>query len=228
MKTKKMLVTAGLAVAAFAAQFAAFAAPGDGDIVDIRVVDTDAMGFGTRNSLAPEDYRCSASNPLVAGDDLYVRVRMLVSNWQEVMGSHGAYEPKTWYFAPGLIGGSSLDLSLYKPRLGLWIGEHLAEAEYTSTGPKAWQKSGMLETDDAGNPNTDWKYYTDFYFVYKVKPGDLGLPVKLSNSTGTGPASTGDSNTGYYLRYCSSDGLDHWVLRNSDGEIGRASCRERV
>ncbi|MBR3221208.1 MAG: LamG domain-containing protein [Kiritimatiellae bacterium] len=221
MKTKKMLVTAGLAVAAFAAQFAAFAAPGDGDTVDIRVVDTDAMGFGTRNSLAPEDYRCSASNPLVAGDDLYVRVRMLVSNWQEVMGSHGAYEPKTWYFAPGLIGGSSLDLSLYKPRLGLWIGEHLAEAEYTSTGPKAWQKSGMLETDDAGNPNTDWKYYTDFYFVYKVKPGDLGLPVKLSNSTGTGPASTGDSNTGYYLRYCSSDGLDHWVLRNSDGDVAK-------
>ena len=219
MKTKKMLVTAGLVVAALAAPFATFAAPGDGDIVDIRVVDTDAMKFGTRNSLSPD--RCSAENPLVAGDEMYVRVRMLVSNWAEVKASFGAKAPKTWYFAPGALGGSSLDLSLYKPRLGLWIGEHYAEAEYSSTGPKAWQKSGMLETDDRGNPSTDWTYYTDFYFVYTVKPGDLGLPLRLSNSSGTGPASTSDSNTGYYLHYCSSDGSDHWVLQNSDGDMAK-------
>ena len=196
MKIKKMLVTAGLAVAALATPFATFAAPGDGDIVDIRVVDTDEMKFGTRNSLSPD--RCSADHPLVAGDEMYVRVRMLVSNWAEVKGSHGAIAPKTWYFAPGALGGSSLDLSLYKPKLGLWIGEHYAEAEYSSTGPKAWQKSGMLETNDKGDPSTEWTYYTDFYFVYTVKPGDLGLPLRLSNLSGTGPASTSDSNTGYY------------------------------
>ncbi|MBQ3288972.1 MAG: LamG domain-containing protein [Kiritimatiellae bacterium] len=216
MKTKKMLVTAGLAVAALATPFATFAAPGDGDIVDIRVVDTDEMKFGTRNSLSPD--RCSADHPLVAGDEMYVRVRMLVSNWAEVKGSHGAIAPKTWYFAPGALGGSSLDLSLYKPKLGLWIGEHYAEAEYSSTGPKAWQKSGMLETNDKGDPSTEWTYYTDFYFVYTVKPGDLGLPLRLSNSSGTDAASTSDSNTGYYLHYCNPDGSDHWVLQNSDGD----------
>ena len=152
----------------------------DGDIVDIRVMDTDEMSFGYRGSTAAN--RCSASNPLEAGDDLYIRVRMLVRNAVMVMASHGFIEPKTWYFAAGALGESHL----YRPKLGLMIGDRAAYAEYSDYGPKAWQKSGMLTTDDAGNDNTEWKYYTDFYFVYKVQPGDLGLSVKLMNSTGTG------------------------------------------
>ena len=209
MKTLKKLPAAAFALAALAAPFASRASTGD--IMDIRVVDTDVMTFGIRNSMSPN--LCSASNPLAAPDEVFIRVRMLVSNWDVVKGSHGAVEPLTWYFADGSLGSSTLN----KPKLGLMIGDRAAYAEYSDYGPKAWQKSGMLTTDDAGNDNTEWKYYTDFYFVYKVQPGDLGLPVKLMNSSGSGAASSTDSDTGYFLLNCNSLGTDHYVLQNSEG-----------
>ena len=133
-----------------------------GDIVDIRVVDTDEFAFGDRNSLSPN--RCTADNPLVTGDDLYIRVRMIVRNWPNVIG--GTEEPETWYFANLL--GSSL---LYPPKLGLMIGDRAAYAEYSEYGPKAWQKSGALGNNDAGTPSSDWRFYTDLYFRYKVQIG---------------------------------------------------------
>ena len=68
MKTKKMLVAMSLAVAALASPFATRASTGD--IVDIRVVDTDSMSFGVRNAGSP--ILCTPSNPLVAGDKLYI------------------------------------------------------------------------------------------------------------------------------------------------------------
>ncbi|MBR2839552.1 MAG: LamG domain-containing protein [Kiritimatiellae bacterium] len=209
MKTKKMLAVMGLAVAALASPFATRASTGD--IVDIRVVDTDEMKFGVRNNIAAN--LCTASNPLVTGDKLYIRVRMLVSNWAMVKATHGSTEPKTWYFADGALGSSML----YTPKLGIMIGDRVAYAEYSDYGYYAWQKSGKLETDDVGNDNSTWKYYTDFYFCYTVQPGDLGLPVKLTNSTGTGAASSVDTDTGYFLLNCNSDGTDHYVLQNEDG-----------
>ena len=189
-----------------------------GDIVDIRVVGTDEMTFGDRNSLSPK--RCTADNPLVTGNDLYVRVRMLVRNWE--MASHGAEQPQVWTFQPGALGQSSL----YLPKLGLWIGGRPAYATYSDYGYYAWQKSGTLTTDDAGNVDPEWtyppwQYYTDFYFAYKVQAGDLGLPVMLMNSAGTGPASSVDTNTGYYLLNCSEDGSNHNWLKNANGDVAR-------
>ena len=215
MKKNKLL-----AVIAFAA---ALAAPltthaTTGDIVDIRAVDTDEFSFGVRNAGSPT--LCTADHPLVAGDNLYIRVRMLVRNWQ--MAAHNAEAPLTWTFQPGALGQSSL----YMPKLGLWIGDRAAYAVYSDYGFYSWQKSGTLVTDNAGNVDPSWtfppwQYYTDLYFVYKVQAGDLGLPIKLMNSSGTGPASGIDTNTGYYLLNCSDDGTDHNVLKNANGDVAR-------
>ena len=148
MKTLKKLPALALALAAFAAPFASRASTGD--IVDIRVVDTDEMTFGDRSSLSPK--RCTADNPLVAGDALYIRVRMLVRNWPNVVG--GTEEPETWYFANLL--GSSL---LYPPKLGIMIGDRAAYAEYSEFGYYPWQKSGALDNNDAGTASAEWKFY---------------------------------------------------------------------
>ena len=92
MKNGKILAAAAIAFAALAA--AVPAKGSTGDIVDIRAVDTAMMRFGTRNSSS--EYLCTAKNPLKAGEDLYIRVRMLVSNHNAA--SHGLEDPKTWYF----------------------------------------------------------------------------------------------------------------------------------
>ena len=200
MKTLNKLPALALALAAFVAPLASRASTGD--IVDIRVVDTDEMTFGVRNSLAPN--RCTADHPLVAGDDLYIRVRMLVTNYEDVIG--GGLDPLTWEFVPTGTGST-----LLTPKLGLMIGDRPAYAEFSETGYYPWQRSGALATDNAGNPSASWTYYTDLYFHYKVQAGDLGLPVRLMNSTGTGAAGNTDSNVGYYLLNCVSPNVK-WVL----------------
>ncbi|MBQ3342636.1 MAG: hypothetical protein IJG84_12120, partial [Kiritimatiellae bacterium] len=205
MKTLNKLPALALALAAFVAPLASRASTGD--IVDIRVVDTDEMTFGVRNSLAPN--RCTADHPLVAGDDLYIRVRMLVTNYEDVIG--GGLDPLTWEFVPTGTGST-----LLTPKLGLMIGDRPAYAEFSETGYYPWQRSGALATDNAGNPSASWTYYTDLYFHYKVQAGDLGLPVRLMNSTGTGAAGNTDSNVGYYLLNCVSPNVK-WVLRNENG-----------
>ncbi|MBO7684092.1 MAG: LamG domain-containing protein [Kiritimatiellae bacterium] len=215
MKTLNKLPALALALAAFAAPLALRASTGD--IVDIRVVDTDEMTFGDRSSLSPS--RCTADHPLVAGDELYIRVRMLVRNWPNVIG--GTEEPETWYFANLL--GSSL---LYPPKLGIMIGDRAAYAEFSEYGPRAWQKSGMLDNNDAGSPSAEWRFYTDLYFCYKVQPGDLGLPVRLMNSTGTGPASTTDDDTGYYILNCGPSSF--WALQSTAGVEAKFSYGPEV
>jgi hypothetical protein len=215
MKTGKLLAALCAAAAALASPPAARASTGD--IVDIRVVDTDEMAFGDRNRGAAN--LCTPSNPLVAGDTLYIRVRMLARNWPNVIG--GTEEPDMWCFTNLL--GSSL---LYPPKLGLMIGDRAAYAEYSDRGYYAWQKSGMLENNDAGTPSSDWKFYTDFYFRYEVQPGDMGLPVRLMNSTGTGPASGGDTDTDYYILNCGPTG--DWALQSTNGVAAKFSYGPEV
>ena len=174
MKMKNTLSAIVVAMAAFAAPFSAKASTGD--IVDIRVVDTDEFSFGARNTGSAT--LCTADHPLVAGDELYIRVRMLVRNY--AMAAHNSEDPLEW----------TPTSPLNPPKLGLVIGTDKdgkprpAYAEYSDTGYYIWQRSGTLTTDNAGNVDPSWtfptwQYYTDLYFVYRVKAGDLGLPVKL-------------------------------------------------
>ncbi len=204
MKINKLFSILTFALAAFAASPTPAAT---GDIVDIRVMDdsNNLMVFNSaRNPGSP--YLCSAEHPLAAGDKLYVRVRLLVRNYDAVR--RGIEAPKAWDFKPGVLGGSEIN----RPKLGLYMGEDRAPAyaEYCDNGPQTWQKSGTLVTDDLGNADDGCKYYTDLYFCYTVQAGDLALPVKLLNATGTGPADDTAATTGYYLLNASGD--NYWSL----------------
>ena len=140
MKTKKILGTIALAFAA------AFAAPVNGetltgDIVDVRVLGTNDM-----------------EHSFTAGEEIYIRVRMLVENHDAVRADEygTSVTPLKWSFFE--TGTASTILN--PPRLGLWIGDKPAYADYTYNGPESWQKSEPLSTDDAGDatPPKNTKY----------------------------------------------------------------------
>lgn len=212
MKISKLFPVLTFALAALVA--APVQAAANGDIVDIRVMDDAAnlMVFGSaRNSGSP--YLCSADHPLTAGDKLYIRVRMLVRDYTAVRLGTSA---NVWSFKSGTLGESLINW----PKLGLYMGEDRAPAwaEYSVQGPQAWQLSGVLKTDDLGNTNEDCKYYTDLYFCYTVRAGDLALPIRLLNSTGSGPASDSDVGSDYYLLNAQK-GSDYWSLSDKDGTV---------
>ena len=212
MKISKLFPVLTFALAALVA--APVQAAANGDIVDIRVMDDAAnlMVFGSaRNSGSP--YLCSADHPLTAGDKLYIRVRMLVRDYTAVRLGSSA---NVWSFKSGTLGESLINW----PKLGLYMGEDRAPAwaEYSVQGPQAWQLSGVLKTDDLGNTNEDCKYYTDLYFCYTVRAGDLALPIRLLNSTGSGPASDSDVGSDYYLLNAQK-GADYWSLSDKDGTV---------
>ena len=221
-KTLKSIVrTLAFACAALACVPAALASAG-GDIVDIRVMDdpNNLMYFnGVSRNTDKGPYLCSADHPLTAGDRIFIRMRMVVRNALAV--SKGLEEPQTWTWKAGALGGSALN----RPKLGLYMGEDRppAFAEFSDFGPQ-WQQSGELKTDDLGhvdpeNPNGNWRYYTDFYFVYTIQAGDLSLPIRLLNGTGSGPASDADVATDYYILNYNKDGSDHWFLGDSKGNV---------
>ncbi len=212
MNISKRLSILTFALATFAA------APSEaatGDIVEIRAVDDTAnlMVFGSARN-AGNPYLCSADHPLSAGDKLYIRVRMLVRNYDAVR--RGIEGPKVWTFKNGALGGSLLN----RPKLGLYMGQDRAPAyaELSDFGPQPWQQSGTLVTDDLGNADTGCRYYTDFYFCYTVQAGDLSLPVRLLNASGTGPADDSDTDAAYYLLNCQTDS-QYFVLSDSDGNV---------
>ena len=125
-KMSRFLSILALALSAAALPRSGFAA--DGDIVDIRAVDTEAMAFGTRN--VSSLVRCTMENPLIAGDEIYIRVRMLVRNYKKIHTS--PYEdPKEWAFKPNTTSASILN----KPALGLFIGDRPVYATFSETGP---------------------------------------------------------------------------------------------
>lgn len=212
MNISKRLSILTLALAAFAA---APTEAATGDIVEIRAVDDTAnlMVFGSARN-AGNTYLCSANHPLSAGDKLYIRVRMLVRNYDAVR--RGIEDPKVWTFKNGALGGSLLN----RPKLGLYMGQDRAPAyaELSDFGPQPWQQSGTLVTDDLGNADTGCRYYTDFYFCYTVQAGDLSLPVRLLNASGTGPADNSDTDAAYYLLNCQTDS-QYFVLSDSDGNV---------
>lgn len=212
MKQNKLTRWVTFAFAALAMPLAALAFA-NGDIVEIRAVDVaDSMVYGGRTG--DPNLLCSVDNPLRAGDDLYIRVRMLVRNYEDVIQDRsGASLPLDWEFMH--LSGSSY---LNRPALGLYVGNHAAYAELAETGPYPWQVSGRVTSDETGSYNTQWQYYTDFYFHYTVKAGDIGLPVRLMYSNGT-VASPTDDGTSYYLLNVNGFGSPRWVLQDAEGHV---------
>ena len=214
MKTNKILAFVALALGAILAPQAARAA--GGDIVDIRAVsdfghyDT-GMYFGERSRATyPDGSVCSPDNPLVAGQTLCLRVRMLVRNADDVADAPDYIMPKTWYFTD-LLGAQTIGSG---PKLGLLIGNRPVYADYSITGLSPTQFSGELLYDDNGSATTTYRYYTDFYFKYTVQPGDLGLPVRLMTTSFQAP----ESENADYALWGLNVGPATYLLRNEDGD----------
>ena len=218
---KKFVSTLSLALGVLAVPFAAQA---DGDIVDIRCVDTMSRKFGGetgRNKMAWGEL-CRADNPLVAGETLCIRVRMLVRNAVAVEASSGMLAPQTWQFCDKVTGLPVSDPGT-SVKLGLMIGEKPAYADYSPVGLNTWEFSGELKYDDEGNSTLLYRYYTDFYFTYTVKAGDMGLPIRLMNKDLTTASAT--RSTTDYAFYGVNVGIQSYELKSA---VGNAAGRGAV
>ena len=206
MKIKESMVKiTTIAVAALAMPFALFAGrDANGDISSIEPVKYAGVDY-TRN--------------LGVGEKAYFLVRLVDKGWLQTSGDPVTYPAKTWKFrlhdtSPEAL--EKLQLVYQPPKIGISVGGRIDAAEYVEVGPVAGQISGQ---------NPTYPYYTDLYFCYTVKPGDLGLPIKLLNYQGEVPDQGGVKNSDYLFpnvntKVLSADYL--WDLRNDDGDL--ASC----
>ena len=212
MNMKKFLSLLTLATCAAAAPAVARA---DGDIVDIRVMDMAGKRFGDRAIASGE--KCTPDNPVVAGEEVCIRVRMLVRNAEDVKPGVPLFAPHTWritdVFGNPVMPGEG-------PALGLMIGETVRWASYSETGVEAWQFSGADVTHlDDGTPSEDYTYFTDFFFKYRVQPGDMGLPVKLIDSSLKPVEVSGESvPSGAYGFMYANAGLVKYKFTSDDGD----------
>ena len=188
-----LVALAGIAVA----PSAAFA---KGDIMDIRCVDeTGVMVFGTANQTDP--FVCSPDHPLTIGDTLTIRVRMFVRNWKKTLSDASVNPPQTWTFKPGSLGGSALQ----PPKLSIRVGSRTEGAVFVDSILDEYghlrESCKPLVWDEVGNPDANHTYYTDIYFQYKVKPGDLGMPITLETDA-----------DGFVLQNVDQTGAGQWML----------------
>ena len=195
MKMKNLVKSITVALVALAAPIAAIAADLSGHIRSIESVNYTS---GTR---------------LKVGDKVWILVRMFVSNYEDVFANIS--EPKPWYFYNVSLSPSEVGNSLYRPKLGLSVGGRIAYAEYVDS------ISYNGKTFESGI-NSEFKYYQDFYFEYTVRPGDLGLPIKLLNSDNKVADDTSTDNYDYCL--LNVDTLGHqvgafWRLANADNDL---------
>ncbi len=170
-----------------------------GDESDGNIRSIDAMPDLVRSISYP-----NASSPLTTvGQQVYIRVRLLNFDWDQTKRGDNGGVANPWYFAPSATGismGESI-LALNTPALGISVGGVSRQAFYTSKGPES-QESGA---------NALMKWYTDLYFVYTVQAGDIGLPIKLLNSTGK-IASEAAVNTDYLLYNVNTAGASKSAL----------------
>ena len=196
MKMKNLVAYAMLALGAVAAPFAATAADLDGHIRSINAMPNVEQSMMFPNPTAP----------LKAGQDVYILIRLLNANYvQEMTGA----AVKPWYFkAAAGVGSTTLADSMYRPQIGLSVGGRRRYATFSETGP-----DGLVS-----GPNEECKYYTDLYFKYTVKTGDLGLPIKMLQANGKIGTDFGD----FMLVNANTDGITYnpWDLTNDhDGSL---------
>ena len=197
MKTKSMTMFATFALAALGFGFAARGADANGHIRSI-----DAVPDSSQSILYP-----NPTAPLKVGQTFYILVRLLNEDYAATMAGQPAHP---WYFKPHVgIGAEELS-ALYLPKLGISIGGRVAEAVYSDRGPNG-EQSGQ---------NRELAYYTDLYFAYTVKPGDLGLPVKLLRADGQIAATEGNNQDFLLYNVNTAGGIGMtkpWDLTNDSG-----------
>ena len=173
------------AFAAILAPLGAFAVGDIGDVVSIQAVPLNG----------------NWETPKKVGETFYVLVRLLNEDWQDALNP-AAPNPHEWVIERPLLSGDWTE-SVYRPALRLAIGAKKVNAELALSGPNG-ESNGL---------NLESNFYTDFYFSYTVKEGELGQPVRFVNGEdkivdspeGIGPMGLGIKNVktqlnpaGYY------------------------------
>ena len=131
---------------------------------------------------------------LTIGEGVTVRVRL-------VNKLNGESIPLDWRFVPDWPSGQTApEESAFGPQLGLMLGGQQVFADYQ--GSEQIAVSGK-------------NVFTDLYFHYTVKSGDLALPARFM--TVEGKAVGGDDDaTDYAIHYCNYLGA-YWKLTNNNG-----------
>lgn len=146
------------ALCAAALPVAALAVGDTGDIVSIQAVPVGEYG-SSGNVSAPKN----------VGEHIYVRVRLLNENWFDAL--RGIDHPWTMERNGEELPADWKDV-VYWPALRIAIGAKKVNAQFSPTGPDG-EMSGL---------NPENSFYTDLYFTYTVKEGELGLPIRLVNA----------------------------------------------
>ena len=132
------------------------------------------------------------------GDTLAFKVRLL--NYNTNLTAYGGMNnPWSFRLRPGADSTFAL---LNPPKMGLWISGHKRLATLKSIG--------LAD-----------RYYTDIVFEYKVQSGDLALPVKFCNASGTGELANSTEQE-YLLENVGP--LSYWELKD---EATGATCEFR-
>ena len=183
MKIKNLVAYAMLAFGAVAAPFVARADVAQGNVYAIDLVDDPLYG-----GIIPTE-----ESPLLIGQRAVIRVRLLNTNWVD---PSRAANPLPWkfYSTPDLAALSDVMKAAMSPKLGLMLGGQAVYAD-------------LLEVKAAETPNAS---YTDLFFSYVVKSGDLAMPAHLMNAAGK-PASW-EVSADYALL-----NMNYWELKNAEG-----------
>ncbi|MBO5775004.1 MAG: hypothetical protein J6R63_03175, partial [Kiritimatiellae bacterium] len=129
-----------------------------GDIRSIEAVPNASFGYPNQ------------ATPHKVGEDFYILVRLLNEDHRDSSANH------EWQIKQSATGVALGDYqaTVYWPGLSIAIGNEIVTASFVSEGP-----DGVFS-----GVNGEFPYYTDLYFKYTVKEGQLGLPVRLVNSKG--------------------------------------------
>ena len=184
MKKSNLAFTLAVVIAALAAPFGARA-----NIASIESVadsSTSVAAYPNMNS------------PLVAGQTLYVRLRMLNKGWKPNIsdGTGWKWDSEAFTESTG-------------PALGLAVGGKRVWAPYATTTP------GLVANGAVNGP------VTDLYFAYKVQPGDIGKTVCLLRTD----YKTSNSSSGDFLIRGVNDGTSKFTLVSDDSDATAAEFK---
>ncbi|MCQ2390682.1 MAG: hypothetical protein MJ240_04610 [Kiritimatiellae bacterium] len=185
--TKKfgILATAFAALAAFVPGTAQAA----GDIRSIDAVATDSH---------TEDY--GSANPVHVGQKIKFEIRLLNTNGAS-QKLHSVSSP--WMLKCNMPSWEAT-AQMFPLQVGLWMGGHRAWATLESIKPLSavYADNDVHSSFDDQIPFADRPFYTRMIFSYEVQPGDIAMPVKFCNPTGTGVIQEGQelsfNNTLYW------------------------------
>ena len=191
---KNLMKFAALAFAAAGLNLTAFGVGDTGDICSLQAVPVAT--YGTEGNVL---------SPLGVGEKFYVRVRLLNEDWI-LAKTHGKTYQWTFERNDTVIPSDLKDV-LFRPGLRLAIGAKKVTALLDDAGPEG-EPNGL-------NPQNH--FYTDYYFSYTVKEGELGQPVRLVNTKDEIiDTAEGVGASGFYLVNVTTAGNagGYWDLTN--------------